>query len=109
MSLVTITEGWTQEIGPFTVRNNGTPVDLTGLTPNVTLWIRSSADSSPVDMTGNLRIDDAPSTGRFYIKPDAEDFVALYSPYYIHVEIEGSDGIGFFPNGTAETIVVTQR
>ncbi len=104
--MTTITQGWTRELGPFTLLANLVPVDLTGRT--VKLMMRSSADIAFTEVTGDVRVDldQVLNRGEVYYKPDASDFTALYSPYYLKWEVEDSTGVVYFPNADADTIVV---
>jgi hypothetical protein len=43
-ALFDITEGWTKKIGPITLRNNGDPVDLTGLPIRLILRGKNGAE-----------------------------------------------------------------
>lgn len=102
--LLEIVEGWTGELGPFTLKADGVAVDLTGMTVGLVLKKRAG---ETVSTLGNTRVDDAPNTGRVYYAPDADDMVNALSPYTVHWQV--TDGVGkvvFFPNGAADTIVV---
>lgn len=109
--ILDITEGWTAELGPFTLRVNGAPLDLSGLsTPVVVLH---NARGRTVTPGGTLRVDAVPSTGKVYYTPVAADFVfddtlhATRQSYTIHFKItDGAGKVVFFPNAEASEIGV---
>lgn len=102
--LLEIVEGWTGELGPFTLKADGVAVDLTGMTVALILKDRSGAQ---VITTGDTRVDGTPSTGQVYYRPDADDMSNALSPYTVHWQVtDGSGYVVFFPNGAADTIVV---
>lgn len=104
--LCTVTEGWTQELGPFTLLVDGVPLDLTGMT--VALILRN-VQGRLSTVTGDTRIDAAPTTGKVYYKPDAVDLLAKKGPYTLHWKVtDGAGDVVFFPNGAADTIAVIQ-
>jgi hypothetical protein len=102
-TLVEIAEGWTDELGPFTLEADGSPVDLTGLTVSLVLRGR---DGTLVTTTDDTRIDDDPTSGKVYYTPDATDLSAAQSPYTLRWQVTDGDGIVFFPNGRADALVV---
>jgi hypothetical protein len=103
--LLRIVEGWTAELGPFTLMADGVPINLTGLT--VELELRPAGSTAYVDTAGNVRVDDDTTTGRVYYKPDAADFVAANSPYAMHWKVTDGDGnVVFFPNVGADLVNV---
>ena len=120
--LLSITEGWTEELGPFTLQieqanNDGTtsfvPVDLTGM---AVAMILRSPNGALVVLGGSWRIDSNPRTGRVYYKPVAGDFVWIKGllagplPYRVRWKVtDGSGNVVFFPNGEADTIRVSQE
>jgi hypothetical protein len=104
MTLVEIVEGWTDEIGPFTLKADDVAVDLTGLT--VELIIRSK-NGALVETTSDARVDDDPTTGQVYWTPDAADLSYADSPYAIRWKVTDGDGnVVFFPSGAADHIKV---
>lgn len=102
--LLEIVEGWTDELGPFTLKADGTAIDLTGLTVELVLKGR---DGVAVTTTGNTRVDDDETTGQVYYQPDADDLTNVGSPYTVHWKVtDGAGDVVFFPNGAADSIVV---
>lgn len=107
--LFKIVAGWTAELGPFTLRANGEPLDLTGMV--VALKLRSTASSSYVDTIGDVRVDpdQVANPGHVYFQPDAEDFDANKSPYWARFEItDGQGGKAYVPSEEPSKIVVFQ-
>lgn len=106
--LAHITEGWTDRLGPFVLRVDGTPFDMTGMN-SISLVLRNK-NGGTVDTSGDVTQDVDPTTGKVYYKPDSTDFKATLSPYTVHWKVEdGAGDIVFFPNGEADTIVVHKR
>ncbi len=106
--LAHITEGWTDELGPFVLRVDGVAFDFAGMN-GITLVLRKKTGAT-VDTAGDVRLDAVTTTGKVYYKPDADDFKAQFSPYTVHWRVEdGAGDIVFFPNGEADTIVVHKR
>lgn len=110
MLLFPITSGWTGVIGPFTLRLNGNPVDLTGLT--VTLKLRRNAGEVTAGGTVTPNPDQTAHRGEVTYKPVASDFV-LSSPklpmetFHVHWQVvDGSGDAVFFPNGAPDEIQV---
>jgi hypothetical protein len=103
--LLDITEGWTGELGPFTLLLDGAAQNLTGMT--VVAKIRPEASSSYVDLDGDVRVDSDATTGKVYLNFDADDLEAASSPYTLHFQVtDGNGKVVFFPNGKADTIRV---
>jgi hypothetical protein len=106
---IQITEGWTEEIGPFVLLANGAPVDLTDA-EEVVLQLREvSTPDTFVDTDEDVRIDADPTTGRVYYTPDADDFVATRAPYTKYqlrwkLTLDGKDS--FFPSGEPDYVNV---
>ena len=102
--LLDIVEGWTGELGPFTLKADGTAVDLTGMTVELILKDRSG---TVVTTSGDTRVHGTPTTGQVYYQPDAADMTSAASPYSVHWKVtDGSGYVVFFPNSAADTIVV---
>jgi hypothetical protein len=109
--LYTIVEGWTAELGPFTLKVNGQPKELTGF--EVKLKLRPVASNAYVDTIGDVNIDPAQEgagKGMVTFKPDADDFKASKSPYSLRWEVTDSDGnTVYFPNSkNPDTIEVVK-
>lgn len=102
--LLEIVEGWTDELGPFTLKADGAAVDLTGMTEELIVRDRNGA---LVTLAGTTRISDTPTTGQVYYQPDAADLPNSAQPYSLHWKITDGDGnVVFFPNGAPDTITV---
>ncbi len=102
--LVEIVEGWTEELEAFTLKASGTAVNLTGMTVELIL---TTKEKVAVTLTGTVRVDDDPTTGRVYYKPTAADLQNDLSPYGIRWKV--TDGAGdavFFPNNKADELIV---
>ena len=103
--LCTVVEGWTERLGPFTLKSGGTAVDLTGFT--VDLFLRAGRSGTLEETAGNVTVDADPATGKVYFKPDSVDFKADRSPYELHFRVTDPFGdVVFFPNGAPDTIEV---
>lgn len=102
--LLEIVEGWTGELGPFTLKADGVAVDLTGMTVALVL---KDKDGAAVDTTGDTRVSGTPTSGKVYYAPGAADMTNAASPYTVHWSVTDAFGkVVFFPNGAADTIVV---
>jgi hypothetical protein len=108
--LVTIVEGWTDELGPFTLRKNGQPINLTDIT--VTLRLRPVQGTVYSDTVGDVRVeaDQTTKPGQVYFKPDANDFSARKSPYSVRWQlVDASNNTRYIPNSKApDTIEVVK-
>lgn len=102
-----LTEGWTKEIGPFTLKIDGVGFPLApGVVATLVLKGKGRAAS---DTAGDVRADSDQATypGRVWWKPDASDMVAAYSPYTVHWKVTDVAGdVAFFPHGEADEIEV---
>lgn len=100
--LFTLTEGWTKELGPFTIRLNGAPLDLTGLT--VELMLRPLLTETYSTTAGEVRVDTdqvGMGKGQVYWKPDAADIKRAYSPYSVRWKLTDGQGNSIYvPNST---------
>ncbi len=106
MALIdTIVEGETIERGPYTLKSDDVPFDLTGYT--VELVIRPFRGTDYSDTDGEVRVP-AGTGGTVYFTPDASDFLARESPYSIRWRVTDSqDTIVYFPNSELpDTIAV---
>jgi hypothetical protein len=102
--LLDVVEGWTDELGPFTLKADGTAVDLTGM--DVALRLRDK-NGKVVSFTGTTRVDDTPTNGKVYYQPATGDLLEGKGPYKLHWQVTDQDGfVVFFPNGAPDEIVV---
>lgn len=104
--LVSIVEGWTGAL-PFTLKADGTPIDLTGMTVHILL---KGADgttvkdtSSGISVTGTTagQLEYAPCTS------SGDLFVANQTPYRIRFRV--TDALSkkvYFPNDEEDLIEV---
>jgi hypothetical protein len=100
--LLDLTEGWTGPL-PFTLKADGTAVNLTGMT--VTMVLKDNAGND-VTTTGDVVITTAAS-GLVTYTPDATDLLASGSPYTVRFQVvDGSSQTVFFPNGQPDEIKV---
>lgn len=105
--LLEIVEGWTEELGPFTLKADGAAVDLSDMT--VALILRNRNGQS-VTVEGTTRISDTPTDGQVYYTPDGADLLNAKSPYSLRWEVtDGAGRVVFFPNGAPDTISVFRR
>jgi hypothetical protein len=111
-ALFAITEGWTGQLGPFTLKVDGVPLNLDGLT--VTLSLRNASGAV---VTPGGTVTKAPNQtthpGQLYYKPVAGDFTfasGLYGPvqtYKMHWKVaDGSGNVIYFPSGAPDDIEV---
>lgn len=112
MALFSIVEGWTGILGPFTLRTDGTPLSLTGLT--LALKLRNAA-GIVVTPGGTVTPDpdQITNTGKLRYTPVATDFVfgaTTYGPielYTLHWRVtDGAGRIVYFPSGAPDTVEV---
>lgn len=111
MALLTIVSGWTEALGPFTLRADGVAVDLTAFT--VEAVIRNSLGTL-VAAAGDVTVrDQVAHPGQVMYAPVATDFVHQSTgskgvqAFRLHWRVtDGSGKIVFFPNGEAEVIDV---
>ncbi len=105
--LLSVTEGWTGRLGPFVLKVDGTPQNLTGLT--VALMLRGR-NGELVTTTGDTELANQTTTpGGVYWDPDAADLAYRQSPYRMHFQVTDGDGkTVFFPNGQPDEIAVYQ-
>ena len=109
IKLTTVTAGRTKELGPFTLRIDGQPYNLTG--HQVELKLRSTASSTYYDTAGDVRIDADQTTnrGKVYFKPDAEDFNKPGTRFFLKWKVtDGNNDIVHFPEDEADYIDVVQ-
>lgn len=112
MALFSITEGWTGTLGPFTLKVDGVPFNLDGLT--VTLKLRDGANAL-ITPGGTITVDpdQIANTGQLRYKPGANDFTfssALYGvvqTYKMHWKVvDGSGNVIYFPSGAPDEVEV---
>lgn len=108
--LLSLVSGWTGVLGPFTLRGDGTPVNLTGLT--VTLTARRD-DGTEVTLAGTVTVaDQTTSPGQVSYSPVASDFTWITGgvsrqPYHIRWKVvDGAGKTVYFPNGLASEFSV---
>lgn len=113
MILTDITEGWTQELGPFTLLVDGAALDLTGFTVEAEL----RNDIGTAITSGSVRVASSQSTtgkGQVYYTPSAADLVwriggREFTPYSLRWKVtDGGGAVVFFPNGARDIIRVFQ-
>lgn len=110
-NLLSVVSGWTGLLGPFTLKVDGTPLNLTGYT--VTLVVKTSL-GVVVALGGTVALRNQTSfPGQVTYTPVATDFVwetgstLERQPYTIHWKVvDGPGQIVYFPNGAADEISV---
>jgi len=104
-TLLSIATGWTDTL-TFTLKADGTAVDLTGLTPTIVLHDPSGA---LVQTTGTVTVlNQTTNTGQVTYDPVANDF-SLAGKYAVRWKVvDGAGAVVYFPNGAADTVVVYQ-
>jgi hypothetical protein len=111
--LLTISTGWTERLGPFTLRAADLPVSLSGLSVALIL---TRPDGTSVTPGGAVVVDPDQVTnkGKVYYDPVAGDFTwstgrPTIQDYRLRWQI--TDGVGkvyTFPNGEADIIRVVR-
>jgi hypothetical protein len=102
-TIAEIVEGWTERIS-FTLKSDGTAINGTGLT--LTDVIITARDGTVVETTGDFGWL-VQASGTIFYDPDSTDFTAGKSPYRVRAKVtDGSGKVVFFPNASADTIVV---
>lgn len=109
--LLEITEGWQGTLGPFTLRVDGEPIDLTGLTVTLVMRRQSGAVVTP---GGSITVlNQITNKGQVTYAPAAGDFVwetNLFTnaqTYKLHWKVvDGSGKPIFFPSGAPAEIIV---
>lgn len=110
--LVEITEGWTGVLGPFTLRVDGTPLNLSGFT--VALKLRNALGVA-VTPGGTVTVnpDQTSFPGQVSYAPHANDFAFVtgvlgpISAYHFHWQVtDGNSRVIYFPSGAPDVIGV---
>lgn len=101
--LLDVVEGWTDELGPFTLKADGVAVDLTGMTVALVL---TDVLGATVTIAGSTRVDSDPTTGKVYYQPTAADLTNALQPYKLRWRVTDGADVVFFPNAAADTIAV---
>lgn len=109
--LLSIANGWTAPLGPFTILADGVAVDLTGMTVEIVIRRPSGALVTPL---GTLTPDPDQVTNRGQVTyfPLATDFTwttggQVHQPYRLHFRVTDSlSKVAYFPNGDADEIAV---
>jgi len=96
--MVEIVEGWTSPM-PFTLKGNGTPIDLSGMTVTLSLKDRRGAS---VDTAGKVTVTSA-IDGEVTFSPAVGDLRAGSSPYAARFQVTDSNSkVLFVPNAEAD-------
>lgn len=112
MPLFSIVEGWTGILGPFILRTDGVPLNLTGFT--LTLRLRNAAGAVVVPL-GVITPDPNQVTnpGKVTYVPAAADFVfgaLTLGPvelYKFHWKVvDGASKVVYFPSGAPDEVEV---
>jgi hypothetical protein len=102
MALVTITivAGRTQPVGPFTLKLNGSAVDLPDVT--VTPIMRTAGKALVADPGTVAKAEDQAGDGKgqVYWTPPSTGLARAHSPYGLHFKLVDSDGaVAYVPEG----------
>lgn len=110
-ALLDIVEGWTQTIGPFTLKVNGAPINLTGFTITLSMHRASGAVVVPGGVITLLNQGTNP--GQLTYTPVASDFIyednqyTIEQPYQLHWKVvDGASKVVYFPSGAPAIINV---
>jgi hypothetical protein len=108
--LYRITQGWTEEIGPFLLTKDGQPFDLSGFT--IKMFCRPKKSRDMIEAAGQVRqaADQAGAgKGQVFYLPTGADFQWRASPYIVHFMVTDQGGKSkYFPNGEGDEILVSQ-
>jgi len=109
--ILELCSGWTGILGPFTLRVDGAPINLSGY--QVELLLRRG-DWSLVAITGTVDVpDQGLFPGEVQFNPGTDDFTLTGSQtvqiYHMHWKVTDQNSkIIFFPNNEADQIRVYQ-
>lgn len=109
--LLSIVEGWTGLLGPFTLRIGGAAVDLTGMTVTLSMRRESGTLVTPggtitvLDQTTNKgQVTYAPIASDFVFEPNRYNRIQTYTLRW--KVVDGSAKVVYFPNADPEEIGV---
>lgn len=103
-ALTEVVEGWTGAL-PFTLKTDGTPVDLTGLT--VSIYLKDNRSSVIQSSTSSVAVTDSTGGVVTYTPQSTSELLANRTPYKIRFKVEDSTGgIVYFPNIDEDLIKV---
>lgn len=112
-ALLEIVEGWTGVLGPFTLRVDGVPLDLTGLT--VALKLHNSLGAVVVPGGATTVMNQGTNPGQVTYQPVAGDFTMstgantnpVRQAYQLHWMVtDGAGKVVYFPNGISSEVTV---
>jgi len=111
--LFEVVEGWTGVLGPFTLRVNEVPLDLTSYTVELVL---RSGDGTLISVAGQVtKLNQVANPGQVTFSPAAGDFVhqtgryTRSTSYQMHWKAtDGSGKVVFFPNDDSLEVVVNR-
>ncbi len=111
--ILSLTDGWTGMLGPFTLKVDGAPISLSGFTVALVLHDPTGALVTPGG-TVTVDPDQIGHPGQVSYQPVATDFVysgsfpyAHQQPYTLHWKVTDlANKVVFFPNGAADFINV---
>lgn len=102
-ALTDIVEGWTGAL-PFTLKADGDPVDLTGLT--VSIILKDVHGTVIKDSTSGVAVTDTTAGGVAYT-PSSSEFLSTNTPYKVRFRaVDLTSGRIYFPNGDEGVIKV---
>lgn len=105
-ALVSIVEGWTGAL-PFTLKADGTPIDLTGLTVRIVL--KNASGTIVKNTTAGITVT-ASTVGQLEYAPASSSgdlFLASQTPYRIRFSVtDATPRTVYFPNDEEDLIEV---
>lgn len=102
MITVEVVEGWTDPLD-FTLKVNGVPKDLTGMTVLLQMWDNAG---NAIILTGSTSVP-TPASGLVRFSPGSGDLTQARSPIKARWKVTDAGGkIGYFPNGDADRWMV---
>lgn len=96
VALTDVVEGWTGAL-PFTLKADGTPVDLTGLI--VSIVLKDAAGTVIRDSSSGITVTSS-TGGQLDFSPSSSEFLAAGTPYRVRFRVkDAQQKIVYFPNG----------
>lgn len=103
-ALTEVVEGWTGAL-PFTLKADGDPVNLTGLTVSIVLRDARGATILDTSSSGSVSVTGA-TDGEVEYLPSSSHFVARWTPYRLRFRVTDTSRVVYFPNEDEDVIKV---
>jgi len=113
-NILSVVEGWTGLLGPFTLRADGNPIDLSGFT--VAMILKDSFGNVVAHGGTVTVLNQITNPGQVTYEPVSTDFIFSPSgntgrqPYTIRWKVtDGTGDVIYFPNNVADEIGVYKQ